>query len=157
MPVSPRQKSLSGGFRFKMDNSIMKICAAGAIAAMTSVTMATSALADHNKTFTVYNNTSYDFKYGGVNNREHITIGSHPGTIEAGGSGDITIDVKSSSDNRRIEIYYTTTDNGNISMKYELQAEPTDNICHTASPSNIDGSYSACGDSGSWTYTFKDN
>jgi hypothetical protein len=139
-----------------MDDSIMKISAAGAIAAMTSVTMATSALADHNKTFTVYNNTSYDFTYGGVNNREHITLVSHPGTIKAGDSGDITIDVKSSSDNRHIEIYYTT-DNGNVSMKYELQTEPTKDICHTASPSNVDGSYSHCGDSGSWTYTFKDN
>ena len=135
----------------------MKISAAGAIAAMTSVTMATSALADHNKTFTVYNNTTYDFTYGGVNNREHITIENYPRTINAGDSGNITIDVKSSSENRRIEIYYTTTDSGNVSMKYELQAEPTEDICHTASPSNVNGSYSHCGNSGSWTYTFKDN
>lgn len=140
-----------------MRTSLLTICAAGTIAAMASVTMVSSALADHNKTFTVHNETSYEFTFGGVNNRQHITLEGHPEVIEAGGTGQITIDVKSSSENRHIEIYYTTTDNGNVSMKYELQAEPTEDICHTASPSNVNGSYSHCGNSGSWTYSFQNN
>lgn len=140
----------------------MKFISRNMIAAMTvagiaGMMSAAPALADHNKTFTVHNNTSYDFTYGGVNNAEKISVEEHPGSIKAGGSGTIKIDVKSSSENRRIEIYYKTDDDGNVSMKYELQAEPTKDICHTASPSNVTGSYSHCGNSGSWTYTFKDN